>query len=147
LGRFREAVEVSWRSLELARKVGSSAGLVMSEWMLGCAYHLTGDQVAALLHMEEGFKQAAAHGVTKVTIYGYGHRVRAIIVLARVLWLSGAADRAAQVARQAVEEAELDEQPMSMFLALLYASTVFLWRGGIRSEERRVGTERRSERC
>src|SRR5690606_4552248 len=84
------------------------------------------------------FKQAAAHGVTKLTIYGYGHRVRAIIVLARVLWLSGAADRAAQVARQAVEEAELDEQPMSMFLALLYASTVFLWRGDIEESESSV---------
>src|SRR5690606_27642185 len=44
-------------------------------------------------------------------------------------------DRAAQVARQAVEEAELDEQPMSMFLALLYASTVFLWRGDIEESE------------
>ncbi|WP_245150601.1 ATP-binding protein [Pollutimonas harenae] len=135
LGRFREAVEVSWRSLELARKVGSPAGLVMSEWMLGCAYHLTGDQVGALRHMEEGFKQAAALGVAKVDIYGYEHRIRAIIVLARTLWLSGAADRAAQVARQAVEEAELDEQPMSMFLALLYASTVFLWRGDIEESE------------
>src|SRR5690606_39989628 len=47
-------------------------------------------------------------------------------------------DRAAQVARQAVEEAELDEQPMSMFLALLYASTVFLWRGDIEESESSV---------
>src|SRR5690606_3693396 len=131
VGQFREAVEVSWRSLELARKVGSPAGIVMSEWMLGCAYHLTGNQAEALRHMEEGFKQAAAHGVTKIDIYGYGHRIRAIIVLARALWLTGAVDRAAQVARQAIEEAERSEQSMSIFLALLYASTVFLWRGDI----------------
>jgi ATP/maltotriose-dependent transcriptional regulator MalT len=49
--------------------------------------------------------------------------------------LSGAADRAAQVARQAVEEAEPDEQPMSMLVALLYASTVFLWRGDVEVSE------------
>ena len=138
IGRFREAVEVGSRSLELARRVDSPAGIVMSEWMLGCAYHLAGDQVAALHHIEEGFKQAAAHGVTKVDIYGYEHRTRALIVLARALWLNGAADRAAQVARQAVEEAEPDEQPMSMFVALLYASTVFLWRGDVQESEELV---------
>jgi ATP/maltotriose-dependent transcriptional regulator MalT len=102
----------------------------MSEWMLGCAYFLAGDQAGALRHIEEGFKQAAARGVTKVDMYGYGHRTRALIVLARALWLSGAADRAAQVARQAVEEAEQNEQPVNVFVAeLLYASTIFLWRG------------------
>src|SRR5690606_34783899 len=121
IGDFREAVEVGWRSLELARRVGSPAGIVMSEWMLGCAYHLGGDQAGALQHSEEGFKQAAAHGAMKVDLLGFGHRTRALIVLARALWLSGAADRAAEVARQAVEEAEPDEQPMSMLVALLYA--------------------------
>jgi ATP/maltotriose-dependent transcriptional regulator MalT len=44
-------------------------------------------------------------------------------------------DRAAQVALQAVEEAESDDQPMSMLVALLYASTVFLWRGDVEESE------------
>jgi predicted ATPase/DNA-binding winged helix-turn-helix (wHTH) protein len=135
IGCFREAVDVSWRSLELARRVGSPSGIVMSEWMLGCAYHLAGDQAGALRHTEEGFKQAAAHGVINVDLLSFGHRTRALIVLARALWLSGAVDRAAQVALQAVEEAEPDEQPMSMLVALLYASTVFLWRGDVEVSE------------
>ena len=135
VGRFRDAVEVSWRSLELASRVGSPAGIVMSEWMLGCAYHFAGDQAGALRHTEEGFKQAAAHGSMKVDRLGFGHRTRALIVLARALWLSGAADRAAEVARQAVEEAEPDEQPMSMLVALTYASTVYMWRGDVEESE------------
>src|SRR5690606_38340537 len=65
IGCFREAVEVSWRSLELVRRIDSPGGIVMSEWMLGCAYHLAGDQVNALRHTEEGFKHAAAHGDRK----------------------------------------------------------------------------------
>src|SRR5690606_17693481 len=136
ISHSREAVEVSRRSIELARSVDSAAGIVMSEWMLGCAYFLAGDQVGALRHIEEGFKQAAARGVTKVDMYGYEHRTRALIVLARALWLSGAADRAVQVARQAVEEAEQSEQPVNVFVAeLLYASTVFLWRGDVEESE------------
>lgn len=136
IGHSHGAVEVSRRSIELARSVDSPAGIVMSEWMLGCAYFLAGDQVGALRHIEEGFKQAAARGVTKVDMYGYRHRTRALIVLARALWLSGAADRAAQVACQAVEEAKQNEQPVNVFVAeLLYASTVFLWRGDVEESE------------
>lgn len=136
VGHARGAVEVSWRSIELARRVESPAGVVMSEWMLGCAYLLAGDQMGALRRIEEGFKQAAARGVTKVDIYGYGHRTRALIVQARALWLSGAVDRAAQVAHQAVEEAEQNEQPVNVLVAeLLYASTVFLWRGDVEEAE------------
>jgi len=138
VGHFRGAVDVSWRSIELARRVGSPAGIIMSEWMLGCAYHLAGNQAGALRHTEEGFKQAAAHGSIKVDQLGYGHRTRALIVLARTLWLGGAADRAAQVAHQAVDEAEQNDQPVSMFVALLYASTVFLWRGDVKASEAMV---------
>jgi predicted ATPase/DNA-binding winged helix-turn-helix (wHTH) protein len=135
VGHFREMVEVSRRSIELARRVDCPAGIIMSEWMLGCAYHLAGDQAGALRHTEEGFKQAAAHGGMKVDLLGFGHRTRALVILARTLWLSGAADRAAQVAHQAVEEAQQAEQPMSIVVALLYASTVVLWRGDVEESE------------
>lgn len=139
VGQSRGAVELSWRSIELARRVDSSAGIVMSEWMLGCAYFLAGDQGDALRHIEEGLKQAAVRGVTKVDMYGYGHRTRALIVQARALWLGGAVDRAAQVAHQAVEEAEQNEQPVNVLVAeLLYASTVFLWRGDVEEAEELV---------
>ena len=50
VGHSRRVLEVSWRSIELARKVDSPAGIVMSEWMLGCAYHLAGDQASAPRH-------------------------------------------------------------------------------------------------
>ncbi|WP_173088537.1 winged helix-turn-helix domain-containing protein [Devosia sp. 1635] len=135
LGRYREAVEVGSHSAELARQVGYPEGIVMSEWMLGCAHHFAGDHASAIRHTEEGFKQAERLGTTKIDVLGFAHRTRALNVLARALWLSGAPDRAAQVARQALEESELDEQPMSMLVALTYATTVFLWRGDIAESE------------
>jgi predicted ATPase/DNA-binding winged helix-turn-helix (wHTH) protein len=135
VGDFNGAIEVGRRSIELAQGVDSPAGIVMAEWMLGCALHLTGDQAGAQRHSEEGFKRAAARGVTKLDLFGYGHRTRALIVLARTLWLSGAVDRAAQVARQAVEEAEQNEQPVNRCIALLYSATVFLWRGDVGEAE------------
>jgi len=129
VGDFGGAVEVGRRGVELAQRIDSAEGLVMAQWMLGCAFHLVGDQASALRHCEEGFEQAAARGVTQVDLFGYGHRTRALIVLARTLWLMGAVDRAAEVARQAVGEAEQGAQPVNRCIALLYSSTVFLWRG------------------
>jgi ATP/maltotriose-dependent transcriptional regulator MalT len=38
-------------------------------------------------------------------------------------------DRAAQVARQSVEEEAQSDQPVNRCIALLYSATVFLWRG------------------
>ncbi|QIB52344.1 winged helix-turn-helix domain-containing protein [Pseudomonas sp. OIL-1] len=133
VGQFREAVDVSWRSSDLARRIDSPAGIVMSDWMLGGSYHLAGDQTAALRHTQEGFKHAAAHGGIAVDLLGFGHRTRALALHGRTLWLSGAADRAAQVARQAVEGAE--HNVLSLCIALLHASTVFLWRGDVEEAE------------
>ena len=134
-GHFCEAVDVSLRSLQLAQRAGTPAGIVMSEWMLACAYHFLGDQAGALRHCKQGFKKGFAHGTINVDLHGFAHRTRALIVLARAFWLSGAVDRAAQVARQAVEEAEQDEQPMTKLVALTYSATVFLWRGDIEESE------------
>ncbi|MBM0107063.1 winged helix-turn-helix domain-containing protein [Steroidobacter sp. S1-65] len=131
IGDFTGAVEVGRRSIELARRMDSSAGIVMAEWMVGCAFHLIGDQAGALRHSEEAFKQAAARGVTKIDLFGYGHRTRALIVLARTLWMTGSVDRAAQVARQSVEEAEQGEHPVNKCIAQIYSATVFLWRGDV----------------
>jgi predicted ATPase/DNA-binding winged helix-turn-helix (wHTH) protein len=131
VGDFMGTIEVSQRSVELARRVGSAESIVMSEWMLGCAYHLAGDQASALRHLELGFKHATTHSETKIYLLGFSHRTRALVVLARTLWLCGDVDRAARVARQAVEDAGQNEQPVSVFVALLYASTVFLWRGEV----------------
>ena len=135
VGHFCEAVQVSGRSLELARRAASPVGVVMSEWMLGCAYHLAGHQAVAVRHIEEGFKLAASHGAVKVDMLGFGHRIRALNVLARALWLSGFPDRAAEIARQAVKEAEQNGQPVNIFVATVFASTVFVWRKDVEEAE------------
>jgi Predicted ATPase len=135
MGNFVEAVDVSLRSLELAQRAARPDGIVMSEWMLACAYHFLGDQAGALRHCKQGFKTGFANGTMNVDLHGFAHRTRALNVLARALWLSGAVDHAAQVARQAVEESEQDEQPMSKLVALTYSATVLLWRGDLEESE------------
>ena len=47
----------------------------------------------------------------------------------RALWLSGSPDRALEVARETVREAEASNKPLTMCFAWLYTAPSFLWCG------------------
>jgi hypothetical protein len=57
------------------------------------------------------------------------HRIRALLALARTLWLRGFSDQAVGTAQKAIDEAVSREHPVSMCVSLIYASSLFLWVG------------------
>ena len=127
-GAFDEALDVSLRSLDVAADLGSGRAQVVAEWMLGTSYHLVGRQKDAQRHCERGFEAASASGLD-ISLFGYDHRVRALVVLARCLWLQGQWDRGVALGRKAIQEAERGGSPVGLCLALIYAATVLLWNG------------------
>jgi tetratricopeptide (TPR) repeat protein len=62
-----------------------------------------------------------------VDYFGYDHRVRALIVMARTLWIQGQWDSGIRFGRNAIEEAELRGRPVSLCIALIYTATALLW--------------------
>jgi predicted ATPase len=66
---------------------------------------------------------------------GYDDRIIALVALARGLWLSGYPDRAVAAARFTIREAELLEQPLTLGIAMVWVSYVFLWFGDWTSAE------------
>ena len=138
IGDFRGALAVAERSAAIAPEIGDPAAAILTEWMLGTAHHLVGNHERAQLHCEIGFKRAAAAGPISVDFFGYDHRVRALIVLARVLWLRGFPDEAARIAEQAVEEGARRDHPVTLSIALIYTTTVSLWSGDFATAEERI---------
>ena len=138
IGDFEGAVAIGLRSKDIAEQIGAPGGVVMAQWMLGVTYHLNGDQARARRHCELGFERAATLGASEIGFFGYDHRIRALVALARTSWLSGAIDRAAQIARQAINEAERRGHPVNLCIAMIYSSTVFLWRGDVEEAEQRL---------
>ncbi len=128
---FRGAVAVAERSVATAHEIGSPGALATAEWMLGVAHHLRGNQAAARRHCENGLFLAGAADGAEVHFFGYDHRIRALIALARALWLNGFPDRAAKIGRQAMEEADKRDHPVNLCMAMIYTSTVLLWRGDL----------------
>ena len=129
IGDFRGALRVAEDSAAVARSLSDPAAVVMADWMIGIAHHLMGDQRAAQLHSESGLAHEAAIRWKNRPLLGYDHRICALAALSRTLWLRGFADRAASVARQAVEEASQLNNPLSLCAALTPMVTVFFWMG------------------
>ncbi len=127
VGDFKAAVRVAEEAAALTKDTEDPGVAAMTDWMLGCAHHLAGDQEAALRHCERGFERAQASGRVHIDFFGYDHRVRALVALARALWIRGFPDRATSLARKAVEEAQEREHPVNLCIAMVYAITIQLW--------------------
>jgi predicted ATPase len=126
---FRSALDVAEQSAAVARSEGDTTGIVMAEWMLGVSQHLIGDQVNARANCEAGLAHAAEHPGLNTNFFGYDHRIRALVALARALWLLGFPERALAVAQQTLDEAAAEDRPVTTCIALIYTSSVFLWCG------------------
>lgn len=139
IGDFRGALAVAERIIIVAGGTDDQAGIVMAEWMLGVSHHLVGDQAAAQRHCERGFELAAARNLLQVDFFGYDHRVRALVALARALWLRGLSERALEVARQVIDEAMDREHPIDFCIAFIYAVPVFIWAGDFNEADALIG--------
>src|SRR5690606_37043159 len=95
IGEFEEASDIAHELDAVARSTADSSCVAMSTWILGSACHFLGNPLAARRHLEAGF---ACGGARNAQQFGLDYRVRALVIFARVLWLSGCADRAVDVA-------------------------------------------------
>ena len=131
IGDFRGALIVAEQGVAFARAAANTAGLVMSDWMLGVSQHLVGNQAEAQHHCEAGMAKAVELGQLNANFFGYDHRIRALVALARALWLRGFSNQALRIAQQAIDEAERRDHPVSVCISLIYAAPVFLWSGDL----------------
>ena len=135
---FRGALAVAERSVATAQEIGSPGAIMTAEWMLGVAHHFSGDQALGRRHCENGLSLAGVAEEAEVHFFGYGHKIWALIALSRALWLSGFPDRAAKIARQAMDEAVKRDHPVYQCMAMIYTSTVLLWRGDLDDAAQRI---------
>jgi predicted ATPase/DNA-binding winged helix-turn-helix (wHTH) protein len=131
IGDFRGALTVAEQGAAVARAAQNTAGPVMTDWMLGVSHHLVGNQAAAQRHCEGGMANAVELGQLNTNFFGYDHRIRALVALARALWLRGFSEQALRTAQQAIDEAARRDHPVSVCISLIYAAPVFLWRGDL----------------
>jgi len=78
----------------IAQAAELPTGTVWAEWRVGITHHFLGNQAAAQLHLEHGMALAVELDTLSVNFFGLDQRIRALVGLARTLWLRGFSDRA-----------------------------------------------------
>jgi hypothetical protein len=137
-GDFRNALAIAERYQHAAQRRALPSVSVTADWMLGVSHHLIGNQAEAQLRCESGLARAKFLSPEDVSFFGYDHRIRAMVALARTLWLRGAPDQAARLACATIDEAMELEQPVNICIALIYSAPVFMWRGDWIAAERTI---------
>jgi predicted ATPase/DNA-binding winged helix-turn-helix (wHTH) protein len=135
-GDFHSAMLAAQRGEAVANEIGDPVGIAAAHAMLGISHHLFGNQAAARIHLESALVQPPASQRIATTYFGFHHRNRARIALARTLWLQGLPDQALRVAHETVNEAAAIGHPVTLCIALIWAVSVYHWTGNwTRAEE------------
>lgn len=135
LSDFRGALHLGERSEVVAKLLNNPADTMMAAWMVGVAHHLIGNQREAVAYCESAMTSALPPRQSYMLRLGYDDRIIALVALARGLWLGGHPDRAVAAARFTIRQAELLEQPLTLGIAMVWVSYVFLWFGDWTSAE------------
>jgi tetratricopeptide (TPR) repeat protein len=135
IGDFHRALEVGRRSKTVAEGLNDNVSTMMADWMLGVAHHLIGNQADAMAHCESAMTRVPATRWSNLIRLGYDHRVIALVTFTRALWLRGYSERAVEVARYTVKEAELLGHPLTLCISMVWTVYIFLWIGDWPSAE------------
>src|SRR6267154_1088082 len=151
IGDFRGAAAVAEQNAAVAKRTSDPTAMMMADWILGVSHHLLGDQASARKHCVTALKQAPNQNSSLIRS-GYDQRIRALLTLARALWLGGFANCAVTVATQALHQATALDHPVSLCLCGIYRVTFFLWTGEWSEADRTIDgliayAEKYSLRC
>jgi ATP/maltotriose-dependent transcriptional regulator MalT len=136
MGDFRGALDAARSADEVASAMRDPIASGTVDSMLGVTLDLTGQIGDAEARWEAVLKGSGEGQRVRMARLGFDHRVLALCGQARCHWLRGRCDRAAVVAQYAIEEAESLDHPVTLCIALIWAGSVFLWRGDWAREER-----------
>src|SRR5580693_7016420 len=129
IGDIRGALAVAERGNAIAQTAKYPAGTVWAECWEGNAHHFLGNQAAAQLHCERGLALAVELGT--FNFFGFDQRIRALVVLFRILWLRGFSDQALGITQKVIDDAASRDHPVLICTSLFYASMLLLWTGDL----------------
>jgi len=131
IGDFKTARTWAEMAVQVAEAIAEPEASSIASSLAGISYHLAGDHSSARRELELSLKDCTRSDHWRTIYYGFDHRNRSSIALARTLWLQGSLDEAKRIAAQTVQEAAGLEYPATHCIALIWALSVDLWTGDL----------------
>ncbi|WP_214474918.1 winged helix-turn-helix domain-containing protein [Mesorhizobium sp. dw_380] len=140
IGDFKTALEWAEMAVKVADEIGESEAIAVAASLAGISHQLAGDQRLARRELELSLQKSIPSDRGRTIYYGFDHRNRSGIALARTLWLQGYADQARRIAEQTVQEAASLEHPVTHCIALIWTLSVHIWTGDHEKAEASLNT-------
>jgi len=127
IGDYAIAMELAGRAVTVAGRIDDPEAIGIAYSLSGISQHLAGNQRRARAELETSLANCPVSSRNRTIHYGFDHRNRSGIALARTLWLSGHAEQAAGLARQTVNLASRLDHPVTHCIALIWSLTLHIW--------------------
>lgn len=137
-GDFNTALDYARRCSTVARATEDSVAVALAHSILGISLHLNGELAAARVELEAVLRPGMESARTSTIYLGFEDRILAGGILARNLWLQGHPGQAVERARRTVRDAAAMDHSLTFSIALIWATTVFLWAGDLESAEEHI---------
>lgn len=137
-GDFKTALHHAKRCTAIASTLEDPVAMTIARSLLGMAQHFCGALDEARAELEAALRSTPRAQRTTAVYIGFECRILAGAVLARTLWLQGHRVEAVECARQTIKDAADADHAVTLCIALIWSTTIFLWAGDFESADDHV---------
>jgi predicted ATPase/DNA-binding winged helix-turn-helix (wHTH) protein len=131
IGDFASSLAWAEQAIGVGDAIGEPEAIAVAASLAGVSHHLLGDQMLARRELEKSLKYSQPPRRSHSVHYGFDHRNRTGLALARTLWLQGFPDQARQWAQRVESEAAALDHPVTHCIALVWTLGIYIWTGDL----------------
>jgi predicted ATPase len=140
IGDFASSLAWAERASAIGDAIGEPEAMGVAVSLAGVSHHLLGDQPLARQELEKALALSAPSRRSRTLHYGFDHRNRTGLALARTLWLQGHPDQARQWADRVEVEAVALDHPVTHCIALVWTLCIYIWLGDLEQAKKSLDT-------
>ncbi|KQW28446.1 MULTISPECIES: ATP-binding protein [Pseudomonas] len=131
IGDFPSSLAWAEQAVEVGNLIGKPEAVAVAASLAGICHHLLGNQKLARKELERSLRNSLPSERSNTLHYGFDHRNRTGLALARTLWLLGFPDQARRWAEQVEAEAAALEHSVTYCIALVWTLGIYIWTGDL----------------
>ncbi|MGF6488028.1 ATP-binding protein [Pseudomonas frederiksbergensis] len=131
IGDFPSSLAWAEQAVEVGNIIGKPEAIAVAASLAGISHHLLGDQKLARQELEKSLRNSLPSKRSSTIQYGFDHRNRTGLALARTLWLLGFPDQARRWAEQVEAEAAALDHSVTYCIALVWTLCIYIWTGDL----------------
>ena len=140
IGDFPSSLAWAEQAVEVGHDIGKPEAIAVAASLAGISHHLLGNQTLAREELELSLRNSLPSERSSTIHYGFDHRNRTGLGLARTLWLMGYADQAREWAEQVEAEAAALDHSITYCIALIWTLCIYVWTGDLDKAAERIDT-------